>query len=452
MSLEGIIRRTVNGIGLLSTLAVLACAGAGPIHPATAPPPANTSPIDDAALRQARALVDPRSAESPDALAAQYLQKVRDTGDPSYYPKAEALLTGALKQDPTDVEALIQMGALSLGQHQFQDALSWGTKARTLAPHSARPLGVVGDAQIELGRYDEAVATFQQMIDLHPDLGSYSRVSYARELHGDVPGAIEAMQQAVEAGGPVPENVGYARVLLGNLYFNSGRLADAETQYQEALAEYPGYVRARAGLASVLAARGDYRLAAALYQQVVNVYPAPEFVISLGDVYAAAGDVAKAKENYDLAAAEERLYQANGVDVDAELALFDAAHGRDLPQALDAARRAVRDRPSVISDDVLAWTLYQSGAYTEALSYEERAQRLGTQNALFFFHSGMIKARLGRPAEARADLAKAMSINPYFSVLHAAQARQTLTDLDTHAVVPSAESRSAITIPASSER
>jgi tetratricopeptide (TPR) repeat protein len=450
MSLVGMIRRIANVVALLSTLAVLACAG--PIHPATAPPPANTSSIDDAALRQARALVDQRGADSPDALAAQYLQKVRDTGDPSYYPKAEALLTSALKQDPNDVEALIQMGALSLGRHQFQGALSWGTKARALAPHSARPLGIVGDAQIELGRYDEAVATFEQMIDLHPDLGSYSRVSYARELYGDVAGAIEAMQQAVEAGGPVPENVGYTRVLLGNLYFNSGRLGDAEAQYKAALAEYPGYVRAHAGLASVLAARGDYRQAAALYQQVVNVYPTPEFVISVGDVYAAAGDAAKARETYDLAAAEERLYQANGVDVDAELALFDADHGRDLPQALDAARRAVRDRPSVVSNDVLAWTLYQTGAYAEALRYEEQAQRLGTQNALFYFHSGMIKARLGMSAEARADLTRALGINPYFSVLHAAEVRQMLKDLDAHQTVPSAETRSAPTDPVPSER
>ena len=41
----------------------------------------------------------------------------------------------------------------------------------------------------------------------------------------------------------------------------------------------------------------------------------------------------------------------------------------------------------------------------------------------------MIKARLGMTAEARADLARALAINPYFSVLQAAEARQTLATL-----------------------
>src|SRR5439155_24811749 len=143
-------------------------------------------------------------------------------------------------------------------------------------PDSARALGVVGDAQIELGMYPEAVETIQKMVDLHPDLSSYARVSYLRELYGDVPGAIDAMQQAIEAGGPVPENVGYTRVLLGNLYFNRGHLTEAEAQYQSALDEYPGYVRARAGLASVRAARGDYSSSASLYREVVEVSPARE--------------------------------------------------------------------------------------------------------------------------------------------------------------------------------
>ena len=50
-------------------------------------------------------------------------------------------------------------------------------------------LGIMGDAQTELGRYDQALATVQRMVDLRPDLASYSRVSYQRELHGDLPGA-----------------------------------------------------------------------------------------------------------------------------------------------------------------------------------------------------------------------------------------------------------------------
>jgi tetratricopeptide (TPR) repeat protein len=321
------------------------------------------------------------------------------------------------------------MGLLALARHEFLGALQWGDRARQLDPAGARPLGIIGDAQIELGRYTQAVQTFQAMVDRRPDLGSFARVSYARELYGDVNGAIAAMQQAVEAGGPVPENSAYTRVLLANLYFNAGRLAEAEAQDRRALFDDPNYPYALAGVARVEAARGQYGAAIERYRQAVDAYPLPDFVIGLGDAYAAAGDARKAAQTYDLAAAEQQLYRANGVDLDAELALFDADHRRDLPQALAAARRAIADRPSVRSADTLAWTLYQAGDDAAALATASQATRLGTKDAAMYFHRGMIEARLGQAGAARADLQTALGINPYFSVIWSPVARRTLENL-----------------------
>ena len=102
---------------------------------------------------------------------------------------------------------------------------------------------MIRDAQIsKLGRYDEAVATFQQMINLRPDLTSYTRVSYARELYGDVPGAIDAMQSAAMAGAGRMENVAWTQTQLGNLSFNSGDLQSAKTHYEASLFTLDGYV------------------------------------------------------------------------------------------------------------------------------------------------------------------------------------------------------------------
>lgn len=379
---------------------------------------------------QATLRLKPNDWKSIDELAAAYLQKVREVGDPSYYGKVDALLQRALGHDPSDPEATISMGLLALARHQFSAGVDWGVKAQTLNPGESRPLGIIGDAQVELGRYPEAVNTFQRMIDLRPDLSSYARVSYARELYGNVDGAIAAMAQAVEAGGPVPENSAYTRVLLANLYFNSGRLTEAASQDKQALFDDPNYPYALAGLAKIDAARGHYAAASNEYRQAVDTYPLPDFVIGLGDVYAASGDAAKANETYDLAAAEQQLYQANGVDLDAELALFDADHQRDLPGALTAARRAMTDRPSVRSADILAWTLYQVGDDRAALAASTQAMRLGTQDAGMFFHRGMIEARLGQAAAAAiADLRHALTINPYFSLLWAPVAKATLASM-----------------------
>jgi tetratricopeptide (TPR) repeat protein len=344
---------------------------------------------------QAKLKASPKDWEAMDTLAAAYLQRVREGGDPSYYPKVEALLTSALAHDRQDGQALTLMGSLALARHQFRLALQFGQQARAALPASAGPLGIIVDAQTQLGDYPAAVASCQQMVDLKPDLASYARVSYLRELHGDVAGAIDAMRQAVEAGGPVPENGAYTRTLLGNLYFNSAQLDEAEAQYQQTLAEDPGYPGAIAGMARVRAAQKRYPEAIGLYNRAVQANPLPDSVIALGDVYAVSGDSRKAADAYNLARAEIKLYQANGVDLDSELALFEIDHDQDLAAALGAAETALRDRPNVVTEDVLAWARFRNGDPAAALAASRAALRLGTRDAGFHYHAAVIEQALG---------------------------------------------------------
>ena len=170
-----------------------------------------TKGYTDRAIEQAQARVSGNSQDymALTDLAIAYLQKARETNDPTYYTQAEQALNKALALKPDYYDAVASFGSLELSRHEFGKALEWGVKAKNLIPHKAFAFGVIGDAQIELGKYDEAVDTFQQMVDLKPDLSSYARVSYARELYGDVPGAIEAMRQAVDAGSPAAENTAW---------------------------------------------------------------------------------------------------------------------------------------------------------------------------------------------------------------------------------------------------
>lgn len=378
---------------------------------------------------QARLRERPDDARAFSQLGAAYLQKVRETGDPAFYPKAEAVLNQALALAPDDFEAMISLGTLALARHQFREALPWAERARAINPYRAAIYGVIGDAHLELGEYSAAFDAFQQMMDRRPDLNSYARVSYARELTGDSDGAIAAMRQAAEMGAPTGENAAWVRVQLGNLYFNY--LADpdaAEAEYQTALRRYPGYVYATAGLARVRAARGDNQGAIDLSTKAVNVIPLPEFVIALGDLYQVTGQPNQAARQFDLVRVEEQLYQANGVDTDLEMALFDADHQHDLDQALHQIRAVADRRPSVKAADVLAWTLYQTGDYPAAGRAMQDALRLGTRDPLMLFHAGAIAARLGDPAAAEAYLSQALALNPHFSPLYADQAQRLLDE------------------------
>jgi tetratricopeptide (TPR) repeat protein len=363
------------------------------------------------------------------SLGLAYVAQARVTADPSWYAKAEGALRESLRLHAEgNVEALLGLGALALARHDFEGALELGVAASELDPYDADAYGVIGDAQLELGRYEEAVATFQTMVDTRPDVASYARASYARELLGDVPGAIDAMRRAFEASGTASD-AAWAAFQLGELEFGRGSIAAAAGWYGRGLDLEPSYAPNLAGLARVSWARGDDARAIRRYAAAVAALPSVEHVAALGDLYASIGREDLAREQYAVVEATRALAEANGVDVDLEVAVFDADHGRPRP-ALEAARAEWARRPSVHVADAYAWALYSNGRYGRAAAMAHRALALGTRNATFLFHAGMIELARGHHDDARRLLREALATNPYFSILHASTARRTLARLE----------------------
>ena len=394
----------------------------------------NSSRTNASTDRQIQSLQDrlrthPNDWQSYSQLGLAYLQKARETGDPTYYLKTEEALDKALSFQADDYASISAHGALALARHDFSRALEWGEKAKRINPDRTYAYGVIADAQIELGRYEEAIETLQTMVDLRPDMSSYSRISYLRELHGDTEGALAMMQLAVDSGTPNSENTAWVRTQLANLYFNTGDPKQAELEYQLTLQNRPNYVYALAGLGRVRAAQGKMEEAIQLLNQAITIMPLPEFVITLGDLYQASGQQDKASQQYQLVAAIETIYRANGVDMDMEIALFHADHDKNITETAALARQAYANRPSIHGADALAWALYKTGNYADARKFSAEALQLGTKDSLKLFHAGMIAIKLGDKSQAREYLEEALAINPHFSVLYAEEAQRTLETL-----------------------
>lgn len=391
----------------------------------------NASQLDQTiASLQSRLEQDPSDGGSLARLGLAYLQKGRETADPGYYGKAEQALSKSFGLDAHNYESLAGLGALALSRHDFMGALKWGTLAVAENPYAAAVYGVLTDALVETGAYPSAVNAAQMMVDLRPDLSSYARVAYLRELHGDTEGAIDAMRQAVNAGSGSREGVAWTAVELGNLLFNRGDLDGATTEYERALSTSSDYPRALGGLARIAAARGDFAAAISGYKQAIAVIPLPELVIALGDVYEAAGMPADAAKQYDLVGILQKLQADNGVNTDLELAVFDLDHGLNVAAALDRVQQSYAVRKSVYGADGLAWGLYKNGRCEEAAGYSREALRLGTRDAMLHFHAGMIADCLGQPAKAASEFQRALTINPHFSLQFVPVAQERLTALE----------------------
>ncbi len=381
---------------------------------------------------QSRLKLHPANAQLQGSLGIAYLQRARETNDPSYYSKAQTLLGRSLKRDPAGLDATIGAGSLALSYHDFRDALRLGQRALTLS-HGFSPaaLGMIGDASVELGRYRQGFDAFARLGELRPGLVAYARLSYSRELVGDVEGATRLMREAGDAGSGAPENTQWTRVQLAALLLKSGHVEAAAREYRHALALLPGYARAEAGLGAVAVARGNVAAAEKWYDRAASHLPLPDIVAQLGDVRAARGDAAGAKEAYALVRLEQALFVRSGGNADLETALFEASHpgARSRASVVALARKALAFRPSIYGHDSLAWALYSAGKCGQALPQAMLANRLGTIDPELSWHLGAIAACAGKPGVARAALTKALARTPHFHPLDAPAAQRLLQEL-----------------------
>ena len=420
-------------------LTVAALTLGGVLHESSPPSPAAAAAPGSPAVRampgdtagmvtqlQAKLRTNPGNVPALDSLGLAYQQRARETGDPSYYTKSGEALHKALALVPRDLVATSGLGSLALSRHRFRSALVLGQRARSISPTTARNYGVIGDALVELGRYHAAFKTFDTMAAMQPGLSSYARVAHARQLLGDVPGAVAAMRLAADAAQGQGEAEAWTHVQLGLIYLSVGKYRAAATEDRQALYVFPDYALALDALARAEAGLGRYGEALRYEQEAVNRIPLPQYVATLGDLYAATGRPGLARKQYELIGVIQRLLVANGVKTDLETALFNVDHGIRLHASLALARLARRERPSIDGDDVLAWALERTWHCGEALRFSKRALGLGTLDALKYFHRGMIEGCLGHRAEQRAWLRRALRLSPEFSVRWAPVARREL--------------------------
>ncbi len=352
-------------------------------------------------------------------LGAAYIQKARETYDPEFYALGEDVLNRAIKKEPDNFLAMAELGSIYLSRHHFKEALDLGQKALEINPYSAYCYGVIVDAQVELGMYNEAVTSVQKMVDTRPDLSSYSRVSYIRELKGDMQGAIDAMKAAVTAGSPAAENTAWCRVQLGNLFYNKGDVETAEKIFQYVVKDFPNYTHGYGGLAKVKVFKGEYKEAAELYEKALEKNSLPEYLIALCDLYTLTGEKEKAEEQYQKVKFIITMFKEKGVDTDLDLALFNADHNRNLKESLKDAEKSLENgSQSIKVYHTLAWTNYKLGKYEDAEKNITQALKLGSKDPLMFYHAAKIYNKLGQQEKSKEYSDFALKINPFYQALY----------------------------------
>ncbi len=222
------------------------------------------------------------------------------------------------------------------------------------------------------------------------------------------------MKSAIAADSPAAENVAWCWNDLGNIYFKTGRLKEAEEAYTKAVAAFPGYYPSYAGLGRVRGAQKRWKEAIEDFRHAQATVPMPEFAAALEDLYALAGNPVESRKQRELLDAIDKMNRSTGERTNRNLALIFADHDRNLDRAAELAENEIKVRPDVYTQDALAWVRYKQKRYAEAEAAAQKAQALHSPEPAFYYHAAMIAAALGKSDQAAAHRKQVMELNPNF--------------------------------------
>jgi len=346
--------------------------------------------IDDLRRRLSR---QPEDLGLAVMLADALMRQTRVTGNAGLAIEAEQSVKRALDGDAANYDGSRMLAAIYLSQHRFREAIAVAEKNRAARPYDPVNYGVIGDGHLELGEYDEAFDAFDRMMTLRPSAAAYARVAYARELQGNLAGAVEAMELAAGATAADDlEALAWHQSQLGDLYLRMGKVREAESAYRAASHAFPGHPFAVVGYSRVLAARGDTSGALTLLQELARTAPTPDLAARIGDLLKRLGRADEAERQFAIAEAGWR----SDAPEPKNLARFLADHDRGIDEAVAIAERAAAERRDIFTEDALAWSYFKAGRVEDARRAIARAMRTGTTDADILAHARAI----GQPIQA----------------------------------------------------
>jgi tetratricopeptide (TPR) repeat protein len=282
-----------------------------------------------------------------------------------------------------------------LGQHRFADALALAQELNHRAPDDVMVYGLLTDASVELGRYDDAEKAAQWMLDIRPgNIPALTRTAYLRELFGDLEGAREMMQMALDQTAPVEtEDRAWMLTQLGHLYLLEGDLSKAERALQEALRLFPGYHYALGNLARVRTAQGRHAEAVTLLRERQAAANHPENLYELAEALEHAGNSKEARTAFAAFETAARAESQGPDNANRELVFYYVDHARKPAEALRLAEAEAAVRRDVYTLDALAWALWAGGKKPEARQTLERALAVGVRDPRVLKHARALGIR-----------------------------------------------------------
>ncbi len=345
-----------------------------------------------------------------------------DLGD---HQRALAAARTAIEIEPTHVPARALEATILFTLHDFDAAFVAADALVRVDPANTSALATRFDAEVELGRIDDARADLERLTGVGGP-GVTIRDARLSSVTGDPAGALSQARAArAEALADGPTDAAFYAFAVGEYARLAGNAALARTAFEDALAARPEDPAALLGLARIDAFEGRSDAAIAGLRRATEVAPQPEALAVLGDLLTAAGDPA-ATRSFETVRFIEQLGDIGATTYDRQLLRFELDHGGATATVLERARASVAERPDWTGHDTVAWSLYRLGRFEEAAAEIAAARSLGADDARLRFHEGAILMALGAVAEGELLLTSALDLGPALDPVERAEAKALL--------------------------
>jgi adenylate cyclase len=344
--------------------------------------------------------------------------------------QARQLFEKALALDPQYAEAYTWLGLTYFREWAFR----WGADPQSLeralvlaqqalALDDSLPIAysLLGTVYVQKQQYDQAVAEDERAIALDPNnADSYVRQAQTLNFAGKPEEALRALEQAMRLNPRYPP---LYLLQLGHAYQLTGRYAEAIATLKEAISRSPNFLPFHEVLAVSYWLQWLSQQSPAA-QTLAPAVAAAQRALALNDSFPRShihlGSIYLYQQQYDQALAEMERAAAlasNEAETYAGLAEVLSHMGRT-EDALEAVAQALRLKP-FMADGHLAsvGTAYAvAGRYEEARTVLQRYLSRYPNILPVHLMLAAVYSELGKDAEARAEVAEVLRLNPHFSL------------------------------------
>lgn len=372
---------------------------------------------------------DPKSAMALSQLSALYLQRARETGEDQNYNQSEEYARRSLSlRTNRNAPTYVTLAAALVAQHRFVEAEQVAKDLVAYDPTTPQYRSQLGEIEMELGHYDAARLDFDSLSNVRTHLSIAPRLARWTELNGNTAYArrilSDALADAKRRQDLPKEQLAWFHLRVGDIDMRNGRTRSARDYFEAGLKIEPNDYRLLDAMSHLEAVEGNPKKAIEYGERGIAIKLDPATLGTIGDAYAATGNAAQAEDYYKTmevaVAGQPGAYHR-------AWSLFLLDHNRRVPEVLANVQKEIETRKDVYGYDLLAWALHKEHRDAEASAAMTQARRLGTQDAMLFYHEGIIDRALGENARARYFLTKALDLNHSF---HPTQPREVAAVLD----------------------